>query len=331
MKTVIYEIADWEKALFTQAFPDAILEPEKLNSDTAKLHPDTEVLSCFVYSLADRATLEQFPNLKLIATRSTGYDHIDLNYCKEKGITVVTVPEYGSHTVAEFTFALILELTRKIYKSINQVKDLNFGHEDIRGVDIYGKTLGVIGLGKIGTNVVKIARGFGMSVLVYSRHEDPETAQKYGFNYAGMEDLLGLSDVISLHVPLTPQTKHIINKDNIKWFKKQSFLINTARGGLIDTEALIIALEEGILAGVGLDAIEEEKELTNEVSVLRDGKQSSEELKTMLYDHLLFDHPKVIITPHNAFNTQEAMERIAQTTIENIQSYLEGNIQNNIQ
>lgn len=270
--------------------------------------------------------LDKLPNLKYIATRSTGYDHIDIAYCKSKNIVVTNVPEYGSNTVAEYTFALLLSLTRKIYQSVNQSKHLNFEHDQIRGVDLEGKTIGIIGLGKIGQHVLRIARGYGMKVMVYNRSQDQEVLKQYEFRYVDLDTLLQNSDIITLHLPLNDQTKHIINKENIMKFKKGSYLINTARGGLIETEAIMLGLDKGILEGVGLDVLEEEKELNEEVAILTSEYRSRVDLKNLIYDHILINHPKVLITPHNAFNSKEALLRITNTTIENIQSFLTGKL-----
>ena len=267
-RIVFFEVADWEHELLIKAFPDATLVEEKLSPDNVAEYADAQILSTFVYSDCSKEVLANLPQLKLIATRSTGFDHIDTDYCKEHSIIVSNVPEYGSNTVAEHTFALMLSLTRKIYQSVSQAKQLNFDHAQIRGIDLYGKTLGVIGLGKIGINVLRIARGFGMNIVVNTRTHDEKLREEYGFNYVELDELLRSSDVISLHLPLVAETKHIINKENVNRMKKGCYLINTARGGLVDTEAVIEGLNANILAGVALDVLEEEKELTEEAAIL---------------------------------------------------------------
>jgi len=321
-KIVFFEVAPWEKEELRKNFPDAFLVEKSLKEDNVNDFLDTEIASCFIYSNFSKTVLKKLPNLKLIATRSTGFDHIDINFCRQKNITVCNVPEYGSRTVAEHTFALILTLTRKIYQSINQAKNFDFHHEKIRGVDLFGKTLGVLGLGKIGREVVKIAHGFGMNVLVYTRSKDDVLAKTLNFSYKNLDDVLSLSDIVSLHLPLIEETKHIINKNNITKIKKGAFLINTARGGLIETEALFYGLKEGILTGVALDVLEGEKELIEEVEILTENYQKNTDLKTLILNHILINQPNVIITPHNAFNTKEALFRILETTIKNIQSFL---------
>jgi D-lactate dehydrogenase len=323
-KIVFFEVASWEKEELKRNFPEAILVEKPLTEENVSEFADTEIASCFIYSNFSKGIIEKLPNLKLVATRSTGFDHIDVAFCHQKNITVCNVPEYGSRTVAEHTFALILTLTRKIYQSISQAKNFDFNHEKIRGADLFGKTLGILGLGKIGKEMVKIAHGFGMRVLVYTRTQDETLAKTLGFSYKSLDEVLALSDVVSLHLPLTDETKHIINKDNIKKIKKGAFLVNTARGGLIETEALVLGLKEGILAGVALDVLEGEKELMEETEILTESYQKTADLKTLILNHILVNQPNVIITPHNAFNTKEALFRILETTIKNIQGFLKG-------
>ena len=327
-KIVFFEVASWEKEELKKIFPEALLVEKPLTEENVSEFADTEITSCFIYSNFSKSVIEKLPKLKFIATRSTGFDHIDVTFCHQKNITVCNVPEYGSRTVAEHTFALILTLTRKIYQSINQAKNFDFNHEKIRGVDIFGKNLGILGLGKIGKEVVKIAHGFGMRVLVYTRTQDETLAKTLGFSYKSLDEILSQSDIISLHLPLTDETKHIINKNNIKKIKRGAFLVNTARGGLIENEALVLGLKEGVLAGVALDVLEGEKELMEEIEILTEGYQKTTDLKTLVLDHILVNHPNVIITPHNAFNTKEALFRILATTIKNIQGFLKGEVIN---
>jgi D-lactate dehydrogenase len=327
-KIVFFEVASWEKEELKKIFPEALLVEKPLTEENVSEFADTEITSCFIYSNFSKSVIEKLPKLKFIATRSTGFDHIDVTFCHQKNITVCNVPEYGSRTVAEHTFALILTLTRKIYQSINQAKNFDFNHEKIRGMDIFGKNLGILGLGKIGKEVVKIAHGFGMRVLVYTRTQDETLAKTLGFSYKSLDEILSQSDIISLHLPLTDETKHIINKNNIKKIKRGAFLVNTARGGLIENEALVLGLKEGVLAGVALDVLEGEKELMEEIEILTEGYQKTTDLKTLVLDHILVNHPNVIITPHNAFNTKEALFRILATTIKNIQGFLKGEVIN---
>lgn len=327
MRIVFFETRDWEKEALSKHFPDAVLTSEKLTSQNADNFQDAEVISTFIYSNLDESVLSKMKNLKLIATRSTGFDHINTKFAKANGIKISNVPEYGTNSVAEHTFALILSLTRKVYQSINQTRNLNFDHEKLTGIDLYGKTLGIIGLGKIGEQVLKIGLGFGMNVQVYTRTRDEKLLGYYSFGYVDFDTLLSKSDIVTLHIPLNEETKHIINKDNILKFKKGSYLINTARGGLVETEAILLGINKGILEGVGLDVLEEEQELTEELAVLNKS-ENQENLKTLVLNHVLMNHPKVLITPHNAFNSQEALTKIDNTTIENIQNFINGHPKN---
>jgi len=325
---VFFEVQEWEKDALRKAFPDATFVEEKLESANASSYQNAEIISCFIYSSLTKDVIDHMIQLKCIATRSTGFDHIDVPYCKSKSIHVANVPEYGSNTVAEHTFALILSLTRKIYQSINQAKSLVFEHKEIRGIDLYGKTIGIIGIGKIGKQVLRIAKGFGMNVVVFSRSQDDKLSAELGFSYTNLDTLLHTADIVTLHLPLTKETHHIIDRNNILKFKKGSYLLNTARGGLVDTEAIVIGLEQEILEGVGLDVLEEEKELGEEVDILTSQFKKRVNLKNLVFNHILMNHPKVLITPHNAFNSKEALMRIVTTTIENIKGCLEGNCKN---
>jgi D-lactate dehydrogenase len=331
MKIVFVEVEDWEKDPLTKVFPDAVQFDEKITAENAKDFKDAEILCTFITSKCDEAVLSQLPNLKLIVTRSTGFDHIDLNFAKAHNIAVSNVPEYGSHTVAEHAFALILSLTRKLYKAMKQVHEMEFDHQNLTGMDLYGKTLGIVGLGKIGMNVLHIAKGFGMNVLVQAHHPDEELAKKEGFTNVDLDTLLATADVITLHVPYTKDTHHLINVNNYQKIKKGAFLVNTARGGLIETQAVVQALQEGILAGLGLDVLEGETQLMEEPEILCSHcDPQTIDMRTLLMDHVLLYNPNVVITPHNAFNSKEAIMNILNTSIENINSFIAGNTVNTV-
>jgi len=190
------------------------------------------------------------------------------------------------------------------------------------GFDLMGKTLGIVGAGHIGMHVARIARGFEMNVVAFDAKPDKKLAKKLGFAYVSLEDLLRNSDIITLHLPLNPHTEHLINSENINLVKKGAYLINTSRGGIVETGALVKALDEGILAGAGLDVLEEECYITEESQLLSPEFTKKCDIRTLLQNHILMEKPNVIITPHNAFNSKEALERILQTTVENIQSFL---------
>lgn len=283
-----------------------------------------EALAIFIYSKVDERVLSRLPNLKFIATMSTGFDHIDLKTCESRGIKVSNVPFYGENTVAEHTFALILALARKIPDSIEKVKKYDFTPDGLRGFDLKDKTLGIVGLGHIGQHVARIANGFEMRVIAYDPKKDLKLAEHLNVKYVTLNYLLSHSDIISLHAPYNKNTHHLINKNNVGLIRKGSYLINTARGGLIETESLIAALDKKILAGAGIDVLEEERFIKEEKELLAKPFQKKCDLKTVLQNHLLIQHPQVLITPHNAFNSQEALQRILDTTIDNIIAYLKG-------
>lgn len=300
---------------------DGILDETTLPADT-----DAEVISIFVNSVINEAVLSRLPNLKLIATRSTGYDHIDVEACKSKGVAVATVPSYGEDTVAEYTFALLLNLSRKVAEANDRIKETgNFDLSGLRGFDLKGKTLGVVGTGKIGKNVIEIATGFNMNIIAYDKFPDEAYATKMNYKYLTLDEVLAQSDIVTLHVPYLPENHHMINAGSIAKMKKGSYLVNTARGPLVETEALLRALKLGHLAGAGLDVLEEEGVTKDEVNFLtNEAPAGAHDLKIVLENHALVDMPNVIITSHNAFNTWEALQRILNTTIENIKGFASG-------
>lgn len=281
-----------------------------------------DILSCFIYSKIGKPVLAQLPRLKFIAAMSTGFDHIDLSACKEQGIKVSNVPFYGDNTVAEHTFALLLALSRKLPESILRTKAGDFTLQGLRGFDLKDKIIGIVGLGHIGEAVAKIATGFGMKILAFDTVKKSDLARKYGLKFVSFDFLLQNSDVITLHTPLNEKTKHLINKNNIAKIKKGAYLLNTARGGLLETEALILALNKNILAGAGIDVLEEECFIKEEKALLAKPFQKTCDLRTVLQNHYLTRHPKVIITPHNGFNSKESLLRILDATIENIKTFL---------
>lgn len=319
---VFFEVQDWERELYTKTFPDAQLVHTALSATNASEYAQAEIVSTFIRSDLSKETMQQLPNLRGIATRSTGFDHIDVAYAKSRSIRVCNVPEYGSNTVAEHTFALILTLTRRILPSVLQLRNPDFQHTDITGMDLAGKTIGIVGLGKIGLRVVRMARGFGMNVLVCNRTHRSGLDKEEGFTYTELDELLKVSDIVSLHLAHSPETHHIINTSNVSQMKKGSYLINTARGPLIQTEAIMYGLQTGILSGVGLDVLEQEKDVTDEVVMMYPELHQDEELKALLQNYILLRHPRVVITPHNAFNSHEALDRIAHTSVANVNGLL---------
>lgn len=284
---------------------------------------DFEALSLFAGCKVEREVLDALPNLKLLTLRSTGYDYVDIAEAQKRGIVVSYVPAYGDNTVAEFAFGLLLSLSRNIPQALKRVKEEgSFTTEGLQGVDLKGKTLGVLGAGRIGQNMIRFAKGFEMVVLAYDVVTKPELEAELGFKYVFLDELLKGSDVISIHVPYFPATHHLINQKNILLIKKGCLLINTARGAVVETEALIYGLKEGILGGVALDVLEEEEALKDEAGLLLDSNKDPERVSRILEEHALMDMENVLITPHNAFNTHEAVQRILDTTIENIKGFL---------
>jgi D-lactate dehydrogenase len=306
-----------------------LFSDETLDTTDISGFTDAEIISVFIHSPVSADTLSRFPSLKLVTTRSTGFNHIDLNACRDRNITVCNVPVYGENTVAEHTFALLLSLSRNLHKAYLRTLKENFALTGLQGFDLVGKTLGVIGAGRIGLHVIKIARGFNMEVLAVDPTPDPFLAEVLQFSYASLEEVLARSDIISLHAPLTEETRHMINKDNISLIKKGALLINTARGELIDTEALLEALESKILSGAGLDVLEDE-DLFIEDEKIFNPQTSRESLSNLLKNHILLNREDVVITPHIGFFSREAVQRIRETNAQNIKSFLSGNPGNTV-
>lgn len=327
---VFFETEDWERDYIRdselQQYNPKIYR-ERLTEDTATLASDAEVVSVFIYSTLDKKVLDRMPKLKMIATRSTGYDHIDLAECGKRAIPVANVPYYGENTVAEHAFGLILSLSRKIYRAYMRTSRLDFSLEGLRGIDLKDKTIGVIGAGRIGLHVVRIAKGFGMEVLVYDVRHEQLLAEVLGFTYVPFEDILRRSDVISLHAPLNKATHHLINSGNIDLIKPGAILINTARGGLVETEALINALDRGIISGAGLDVFEGEEAVKEETALLA-RKLPNDQLRDLLLSYALLHRDNVVITPHIGFYSEEALRRIEETTVENILAFVHDHAQN---
>lgn len=289
---------------------------------------DTELLVVFIYSKVSKEVIKSLPKLKFVATTSTGFDHIDVKACQEKKITVCNVPFYGENTVAEHAMALILSISRLIPQSVERTRSGEFSYTGLRGFDLKGKILGVVGSGHIGLNLIRYAKAFGMDVLCFDVVLNKDAAKELGFRYVSLDELLSKSDIVSLHAPYNPHTHHMINKANIGKLKKGAIIINTARGGLIETEALISALDSGIVSAAGLDVLEGENALLDHGKAVQDPQSKSEDIKLLAQDHILLKHPRVFVTPHNAFNTWEAIRRILDTTLENIDSFQKGEPKN---
>lgn len=306
-------------------------KPETINSNN--LNPEAEVISVFVGSSVTREIMERLPRLKLIATRSTGYDHIDLDYARERNITVVNVPTYGENTVAEHAFALLLAVSRKLIPTVQDTALGKFTASDHTGIDLKGRTLGIIGMGHIGQHMARIARGFDMNVIAYDIYADEKLAEELHFRYQSLDEVIGQSDVLSLHAPLTPSNYHLINHHSIEKMKPGAILINTARGELVENRALITALKSKLLAGAGLDTIEGEHYLATSalIDAVTDNATAPLAYEYATEDRILLQLPNVIVTQHAAFNTAEAIKRINDTTVQNIVKFWYDDMPNKVQ
>ncbi len=326
MKIVIFETEPREAPDFKalQVGHRLTLTEAPLRTDNAAGYADAEVLSTFIYSKLDRAVLEQLPALRLIATRSTGYDHIDLAWCAEHGITVCNVPTYGENTVAEHVFALLLTISHRLREAMERARSGRFSPQGLEGFDLQGKTMGVVGTGNIGRHVIRIAKGFAMDVVAFDMKPDEAAAKALGFRYLSLADLLAAADIITLHVPALPQTEHLLNAEAFARMKSGAVVINTARGGVIDTRALIEALLTGKVAAAGLDVLPDEPLIREEAELISSIYDSQQDIRDLIADHVLLNMSNVVVTPHSAFNTREAIRRITTTTVANIAAFLKG-------
>lgn len=336
MKKIIYfDVEEYEKDFLTknnEGIYNYKLISEPLNSMTQIPNEllDAEIISVFTTSRVTADVLKNFKNLKLIALRSVGFNHIDLEYCKTNKISVVNTPNYGNKSVAEFAFGLMLNVCRKIIPAETDYKNMIIKPETLMGTELGGKTIGIIGLGAIGAAFARLAFGFDMKILGYDLYPNKELIEKYNIEYTDFETILNESDFISLHTPLTKDNFHLFNAEAFKKMKKNAVIINTARGELIDSEALYNAITTGEILGAGLDVLESENTINDFDLVIGLNRLTKDELKNTLINSRLFQLPNVIITPHMAYNTNEAIERILNTTMENIKSFITDKIQNSV-
>lgn len=320
VKIAFFDTKDYDRTIFEKynkqyGFEITFLE-SRLNYETAPLAKGYDVVCIFVNAIVDEKTISILKEcgVKLIALRCAGFNNVDMKHMDDS-MKVVRVPAYSPYAVAEHAVALLMSINRKTYKSYQRTKKYNFTLNGLLGFDIHGKTVGVIGTGKIGKCFCNIMKGFGTNILAYDIYHDDKAAEEIGFKYVELDELLEKSDIISLHCPLTPETDKIINSDTIKKIKEGAILINTSRGRLIDTDSLIEQLETGKIGGVGLDVYEREGDFfLNDMSnsYMRDS-----ELSTLL------SMPNVVITSHQAFFTKEALNKIASDTLENIKEFFE--------
>ncbi len=325
-KTIaLFELGDWRKKYLQEHLKGFNLKffSNDIDNRNLKKAADADILAVFVASQVTEEVLSRLPKVKFITTLSTGFDHIDLAAAAKRRIKVANVPFYGENTVAEHAMALLLAISRKIPESEARTDRGIFNYEGLMGFDLKGKTIGVIGTGHIGQHLIKMAHGFDMKVIAFDKFPDRKAAKQLGFTYVSLAQLLKQSDVISLHLPYMKATHHVLNSQNMKLIKKGAVLINTARGGLIETKAMVREFQKGRLAALGLDVLEEEENVQDHLALLSP-KFSRTQLKTTIENYVLMTSPNVVMTPHNAFNSKEALIRILDTTVENIKDFVAG-------
>lgn len=328
MKTIVFDSKPYDREYLQSAVGssqvDWNFQESRLTPETAKIADGSQAVCIFVNDLADRPTLQSLAKqgVRLVALRCAGFNNVDLVAAKELGLSIVRVPAYSPHAVAEHTVGLLMTLNRKIHRAYNRVRELNFSINGLVGFDIFGKTIGIIGTGRIGQITAQIFRGFGANVIAYDPFPNSTWANTNGVRYTSLDDLFSQSDVLSLHLPLTPETKHLINSTTLARTKRGVYLVNTSRGKLIETTALIAAIKTGQVGGVALDVYEEEEGVFfHDLSGIVPQDQELSQL-------LIF--PNVLITSHQAFLTQEALSEIARVTVENLlrfhrqEAFLEG-------
>jgi D-lactate dehydrogenase len=326
MKIGVFEVEEWERKAFAPLGErhEVAFSEGRLDAETVGDYADCEVVSTFIYSNLDAPVLERMPDLRLVATRSTGFDHVDVARASERGVKIANVPSYGENTVAEHVFALLLTISHRMMFALDRTRRGDFSLEGLQGFDLRGRTMGIIGTGGIGQFVARIAVGFQMDVIAFDLEPDQDLAREVGFQYVDMDDLLARSDVITLHVPGGPGTRHLLSSEEFARMKRGVVLINTARGSIVDVDALLHALADGIVSAAGLDVLPEEPAVKEEAELLRSYFARDHNLDTLLANHVLLRMRNVVITPHSAFNTREAVQRILDTTRENIEAFLAG-------
>ena len=320
MKITIFEVNKKDHAWFDSLRVDGhvvdVVE-ESLSMENASKYSDSDLISVFIDSEVTVEVLNQLSNLQLVSTRSTGYDHIDISYCKSKNVVVCNVPSYAEYAVAEYVFALLLSISRKIYNSIERTRVGDFSREGLQGFDLCGKTIGVIGVGAIGKQIIRLAKGFDMNVFGSDVNEDPLFSKELNFQYTSVADVLEKSDIISINIPGAADTENLINKEAFSRMKDNVVIINTARGSVIDTEALVEALSSGQVAAAGLDV------LTQEL-------WKQDDIRDVSLNQMLLNMDNVFITPHNAFNSKEAFLRTIDISIKTMKEFLAGNLINSV-
>jgi D-lactate dehydrogenase len=328
MKIAFYDTHRFEQALFEKVFATSShtlsFFDTRLGLQSVGLAKDHDAVCCFVNDCLNAEILNSLNNhgINLIALRSAGYNHVDTQCAKNLAMSIVRVPAYSPYAVAEHALALLMCVNRKIHKAYARVKDFNFSLEGLVGFDLHGKTVGILGTGRIGLAAIKIFKGLGCEVLAYDKIQNNEAANKYDFNYTDLPTLFKKSNVISLHLPLINETRHILNKEAFEMMKEGVVILNTGRGALIESTALVDALKSKKLGGAGLDVYElEEGIFFNDLS------------DCGLDDDLLarlISFPNVVVTSHQAFLTHEALHNIAEQTLKNIDAFANGSIINQV-
>lgn len=334
MKVVFFDVEHYEEEyLHKQSGGRYILVKDALN-DLSPLNPeyaDADVISVFTTSRVNAKVLKQFKKLKLIALRSVGFNHVDMKYCRANRIIVENSPNYGNQSVAEFALALLMDVLRKVTMSYLGYKDAKVYPSCLMGLELYGKTMGIVGLGAIGSTFAKISHGLGMKILGYDKNEKENLKRDLNVVYTDFDTLLRQSDFISIHAPLTQENYHMFDEDSFKKMKNSAILINTGRGELIDTSALFNALVNKKILGAGLDVLENEQTITDVDYMLGINRLDKLALEQTIINSRLFQLDNVILTPHIAYNTKEAVERILSTTVNNIQQFGVGIVQNYVE
>lgn len=323
-KIAFFDAKSYDREVF-----DRLLEEEKwkeyeisyfknrLNEKTVRYAKGYDAICCFVNDKLNEVVIDELKNMgiPIVALRCAGFSNVEIEYAENK-IVVVRVPAYSPHSIAEFTMGLLLNINRKIHKAYGRTRDFNFSIVKLTGTDLYNKTVGVIGTGKIGKAFIEICKGFGMNIIAYDAFPDEKYAKEMGVQYVDLNSIFVESDVISLHCPLTEETYHLLNKEAFEKMKNGIFLVNTSRGALIDSEALVEALKQRKIGGVALDVYEEEARY-----FYHDMSQVEKRDEVLA---LLLSFPNVLITSHQAYLTKEALETIAKTTMENFEAYFNG-------
>jgi D-lactate dehydrogenase len=342
MKIVFVETEDDEQPFFAESLSGHDVE---FVDSIEEVPADAEVVSVFVNSAIDGGFFRTHPGVRFVTTRSSTVDHLDRAAASKRGVILASVPDYGAATVAEHTFALILGVARKLRHCLHSGGRGKGTSERLRGMELNGKVLGVVGCGRVGSHVIRIARGFGMECLAFDVHPDLDKAEALGFLYVNLDRLLRSADIITLHVPLTSRTRHLLNTARLARCKEGVILINTARGGLVDIDALLEGLDSGRIGGVGLDVLEDEAGFDDD-SARRIGAQIVQkihsmstpggdpgrreerlrELRGIMRNRELLGHENVFFTPHVGFNSVEAIERINMGTVDNIKDFLAGTL-----